>query len=300
MSQEISDQDSQSAEVEPQVAEKVVSIRKAEANRQNALKSTGPRTRRGKAYSRRNAIKHGLFAKHSMAFQLLGESSQEYETLMNDLVERYQPIGRAEELEVERITLCWWKLKRVWRFEESVNHMGVRDVGKKELTRQEEYCRTLDKEEEGMIRELRRAKDEIETTGEVPQDLKQKVFATRPGFEWFWSFFERAGKEQLSNPPLSKKLQGLSPEEHSSLSTWLTITCAIGFIQKLGQSRTTGVMEVVFAQHVVPDREVLDRILPYETAVERSLGRALDRLERLQRRRKGEPILPPVSVRLTR
>ncbi|MGA8500004.1 MAG: hypothetical protein WB683_00510 [Candidatus Sulfotelmatobacter sp.] len=49
----------------------------------------------------------------------------------------------------------------------------------------------------------------------------------------------------------------------------------------------------------IPSRDVLDRILPYEAAIERSLNRALDRLERLQRRRKGEPVLPPVNVQLT-
>jgi len=32
----------------------------------------------------------------------------------------------------------------------------------------------------------------------------------------------------------------------------------------------------------------------------RGLGRAVDRLERLQRRRRGEPVLPPVHVRLER
>ena len=38
-----------------------VSPRKITANRQNALKSTGPKTLRGKAYSRRNAVNHELF-----------------------------------------------------------------------------------------------------------------------------------------------------------------------------------------------------------------------------------------------
>jgi len=59
-------------------------------------------------------------------------------------------------------------------------------------------------------------------------------------------------------------------------------------------------MEVAIAQHVITDREVLDRILRYETAIERNLGRAVDRLERLQRRRKGKPFPLLVSVRLTR
>ncbi len=39
-----------------------ISPRKIAANRQNALKSTGPKTPQGKAYSRTNALKHGLFA----------------------------------------------------------------------------------------------------------------------------------------------------------------------------------------------------------------------------------------------
>jgi hypothetical protein len=38
----------------------MASQRKIEANRRNALRSTGPRTEAGKARSRRNALKHGL------------------------------------------------------------------------------------------------------------------------------------------------------------------------------------------------------------------------------------------------
>jgi hypothetical protein len=38
----------------------MTSQRKTEANRRNALRSTGPRTDAGKARSRRNAFKHGL------------------------------------------------------------------------------------------------------------------------------------------------------------------------------------------------------------------------------------------------
>src|SRR5690349_19063598 len=40
----------------------MTSDRKAESNRQNSKKSTGPRTPRGKSHSRHNAIDTGLYA----------------------------------------------------------------------------------------------------------------------------------------------------------------------------------------------------------------------------------------------
>ena len=40
----------------------MTSYRQIEANRRNALKSTGPRTEAGKEVSRRNALRHGLTA----------------------------------------------------------------------------------------------------------------------------------------------------------------------------------------------------------------------------------------------
>lgn len=273
-----------------------VSNRKLQANRQNALKSTGPRTPEGKAYSRRNALKHGVFTRHWTEFLVLGENSHEYDQLLDDLIDQYQPVGRAEELEVERITLCWWRLKRVWRHENSV----IRDAGRGELAREAEYCKTLDMEDESLILQLQKALEEIETTYEVPQDLKQKILAIWPKFEPFWSSLDRVAQETLRNPPLSKLFQKANPDEQSYATALLIVRAAISFVEMMRQVRTIERFEVTTAQHVIPDREVLDRILRYETAIERNLGRALDRLDRLQRRRKGEPVLPPVSVRLSR
>ncbi len=50
--------------------------------------------------------------------------------------------------------------------------------------------------------------------------------------------------------------------------------------------------------HTLPRERNLDRILRYETANERALTCALDRLERLQRLRKGDYVPAPVTVTL--
>jgi hypothetical protein len=49
----------------------------------------------------------------------------------------------------------------------------------------------------------------------------------------------------------------------------------------------------------IPDRAV-DKVIRYGNAIERHMSRAYARLERLQARRKGEPVPPVVDVRLTR
>jgi hypothetical protein len=50
----------------------------------------------------------------------------------------------------------------------------------------------------------------------------------------------------------------------------------------------------------LPSAEKADRLLRYETHLERQLYRALDQLERLQRRRMGDAIPPPLNVTLGR
>jgi hypothetical protein len=78
------------------------------------------------------------------------------------------------------------------------------------------------------------------------------------------------------------------------------VKSAVIFLEELRDSRNISVREIAIAQHVIPNSDALDKVLRYETTIERQLGRSVDRLERLQRRGKGETLLPPVSIRLTR
>ena len=79
-----------------------ISERKLIANRQNAKKSTGPKTLRGKAYSRSNALTRGLFCRSLRDCEALAEDPQEYERMLKGLREQHQPIGEAEEIEVSK------------------------------------------------------------------------------------------------------------------------------------------------------------------------------------------------------
>jgi hypothetical protein len=277
---------------------RTVSERKLKANRENAKKSTGPKTAKGKGFSRKNALKYGLFVRHATDFEALSEDPQEYEKLLNGLREQYQPVGMAEEIEVERIAICYWKLKRAWRYENAVNLAARRDFVRAELDYQEEYCKEKDKQEEALLVELQSAKKEIEDKGEVSPELKQRMFGMMPGFEALWSELEKRFQQLIQEPAIAKMARRLKSLGHSR-DTYV-VTIATFLHEPLRQRREINVWETAIGRYAIPDDEALDKILRYEAAVNRDLGRALDRLERLQRRRNGEMIPPPVSVRLTR
>lgn len=50
------------------------------------------------------------------------------------------------------------------------------------------------------------------------------------------------------------------------------------------------------AKAPVPKQEVVDRFQRYEASLERSFDRTLSQLERLQRLRLGQPVLPALKV----
>jgi len=55
----------------------------------------------------------------------------------------------------------------------------------------------------------------------------------------------------------------------------------------------------VKAAAVLPAPAVLEKILRYETALERQIFRAMHELERLQRRRRGEKIPAPMAMEIS-
>src|SRR5882762_5349783 len=86
-----------------------VSERKLEANRENAKRSTGPRTVEGKARSRFNALKHGLLAKQIMFSPdgaLLDEGLHE---LFESLRDKYGCDDVRTELLIEGVVVDHWR-----------------------------------------------------------------------------------------------------------------------------------------------------------------------------------------------
>src|SRR6266404_4653634 len=83
-------------------------IRQIEANRLNALKSTGPQTPEGKAAVKLNALRHGLRARTVV---LPGENSEDFQQLCDDLETEWNPASRSEQFYVEQMAISQWKFQ---------------------------------------------------------------------------------------------------------------------------------------------------------------------------------------------
>ena len=79
------------------------SSRRTQVNQQNALKSTGPRTKEGKATGSVNAVQHGILSRHLI---LPGESRDEFDPLLQQLMTEQQPVGILEQALVERMAVA--------------------------------------------------------------------------------------------------------------------------------------------------------------------------------------------------
>ena len=88
----------------------MTSLRQFEANRRNAVRSTGPRTEEGKQASRRNALRHGLTAETVIEGL---EDSEAYRGFEAAIIADYDAQTAVERELVLRLASLLWRLRRI-------------------------------------------------------------------------------------------------------------------------------------------------------------------------------------------
>jgi hypothetical protein len=293
-----------------------VSVRKAEANRQNALKSTGPKTPKGKMNSRRNAIKHGLFIRHTPELFLDAESNGEFLNFHKRLWTELQPVGPREESEVAYIAVCWLRLDRLFRYENAEVQSGVRQIEHDVENGVYHPCSLVSGRSQ-LWSLLLTARAEAVKTGQVSPDLIQKIFEEDVHIKIYWQAYEehsetiaRKKVSQIANLiadkrniPLgeAKLLLDENPKAQPEYSRMVTLGTVQRFLDERWDKWWQESLEIrknARQLEAIPAHAV-DKVIRYGNAFERHLSRAYARLERLQARRKGESVLPIVDVHLT-
>jgi len=128
----------------------MTSYRQIEANRRNALRSTGPRTEMGKLVSRCNAVRHGLTAQTVLSAL---EDAEDYKAFEAATTADYDAQSAVERELVLRLASILWRLRRATTME-----TGLFEIQAQQLHDYRENRRVLSSSGEVIQTMLGRAK----------------------------------------------------------------------------------------------------------------------------------------------
>jgi hypothetical protein len=142
-----------------------------EANRRNAMKSTGPRTKSGKKRSRWNSTRHGLSAK---VLLIPTEDKRKFRRLLKQLRRELNPTSVVEELLVEDLAIAYWRKSRALRVERNLLQEAEEDAAEEaeKAEREDDDCDDLDEDEDGLDEETK--VDRKATTGPKTREKRDR------------------------------------------------------------------------------------------------------------------------------
>jgi hypothetical protein len=287
------------------------------ANQENAKKG-GVKTEEGKKIIRHNALKHGLLAKEIVITQGEGaERQDEFDSLLADLHEQFNPEGPVEAMLVEKMAVSWWRLRRVYRYEvglitEEINNAAGILISQ---SLSPQGINTLYRGDPRINEGLEQAKKELAAMKSELAQLCQmckedKNLETIYGRKELWTPLfrehEKLFKSTVNIPSPEKIRTTLNTAGLSDDTIWQAILEQKEVAQSIPENEINR-LEVIIAngerlaqlrimKSGVPAQKDLDRSLRYESTIERQFYKAMDQLERMQRRRAGEHVPPPMKL----
>jgi hypothetical protein len=103
----------------------MTTLAKVETGTKPAKRATGPKTAKGKAVSKLNAVSHGL---RSLSPVLPDECPDDWTAHRAGTVAALAPVGTLETELAERVALLTWRLRRVVRYETTVTTADMEDA----------------------------------------------------------------------------------------------------------------------------------------------------------------------------
>ncbi|MGA3066377.1 MAG: hypothetical protein ABSF29_05965 [Tepidisphaeraceae bacterium] len=279
---------------------------KIDANRENALASTGPTTAEGKAIVSCNAMRHGLLSWKPVIPGF--ETAEDWESHLDKTVESLAPVGHIEALLVERVALLFWRLARVARYERDDTAVALEQAEGRKRPKLERVEQTI-----GIAQA---AIDFMEGLQTLPPDskLEQSSAAgllTRAAEFAYVDLYEMRGWPNYVNGTdlddvdwtaarLSECMQLVGKQVSMGLDELIG-----GMTQQardnLKEAQGKRDKLLVDTDHerrslLLPDDLTLSKVNRYETTLERSLFKTLHELERRQAARAGRAVPLPMAV----
>jgi hypothetical protein len=273
---------------------------KVDSNRRNGLKSTGPKTAKGKRVSRWNPLKHGLLAKEVVI--QTGERKEnpaEFKTLLAQLGKSLEPRGVLEEMLVEGIAICYWRWRRALRCEageiataQSYPSNGEGGLGLAALEALEE-CKAIDsdgvQERINILERLSQNLGENETLSEECKNQLKEKFGAKNGLVRNISLYNDGlvkAKKEAADTGRRDRFEGLRDDLLGYIGHEKEVLERVKSQLKKKEEFET---EAKVASLNLPSGKVSEKIIRYETTLERRMHRAIENLGRLQSGRKRPP-----------
>jgi hypothetical protein len=297
-----------------QPAHQPVSPKQLEANRRNARKSSGPRTPAGRAAASMNALKHGILSKEVLVRGLhIQESSQELSALHERFWTDLKPVGPVEEMLVDQIVTTHWRWRRALKAESGEIALSV-DQGQWNRRLKPEllalwWKATLDpifrmKESAAglgfLAEKLLEVRAAVEREGQLTSAAIQALAPTLGD-----SPNEPARGLEALRLKLQENPEGLEAgalrerNKRQALAHLDKELRSLELLKEEREERESHEEQSRQAASVLPAMPVLEKIIRYETKLERQLYRAMTQLERLQRLGQGEAVPPPLTMEVS-
>lgn len=289
---------------------KTMTPKQLAANRRNAAKSTGPRTPKGRAASKMNAMKHGILSREVLVRGLNhAENPRELAALHQRFRDDLRPVGPLEEMLVDQIVTAHWRRRRALTAEAGEIALSVDGGQDRRSTQPAPHQQWMLWESRGdvisgmettalgirlIIRWLRDLRKLVEEGGEITGTVLGAAFGGRA------NRLSRELEEFLGQ--LAQNPERLEPEALQARVREQTLRMLDNRLSLLGwqleqrEARDEKEEEARQSAAVLPNMETLEKITRYETKLERQIYRAMLQLERVQRRRQGDEVPAPLAV----
>jgi hypothetical protein len=267
----------------------------------------GPKTEAGKSIVRLNAVQHGVLSNTPVIPAL--EREEDWEAHREGVLAALAPEGQVETALAERVALMLWRLQRVVRFERDAAVMTQEQEEKAYFRRQAKtLADPVSLEDAGyMLESDLRMVRLLEQVSGLPEEA---TFSDEEETDIVLAIFEAAkvdqGSVDLADVPDSRAHTAGSIREavkaiasHAGKDPGELLAAALG--QAKGEVARQEVeirmavekIERLRRWYLLPDGEVLNKVVRYEAHLNRQLYQALHELEALQARRRG--LLAPLA-----
>ncbi len=177
------------------------------ANRENAQKSTGPRTEEGKARSSKNATRHGF---NSKEFIVAEDQQEEFASLSKSLRKQVSPLGALEQEVFTQLLHAAWNLRRIRRLEAELAGGDIDPLADAsldgQLDRLARYHARFERTFYRAMKELRT----LQTNSVIRPSLPDAVSKTLPGLASVQAMHHAKRSQQDPFPGLFAGVKGVS------------------------------------------------------------------------------------------